>query len=126
MNLKILFQITITEKITACLDFYTKLFDFQVVFENDWYVHLKDVSGIELAFMKLVLENQPEFIKGSYAQSGVIYSLEVFDAKSECERLKALKVEFVLELKHEEQWGQIHFMLKDPSVMVIDVVEQLV
>jgi len=80
---------------------------------------------IELAFMKPGLENWPEFIRGRYAQSGVIYSLEVFDAKAECERLNVLNVEFVLELKHEEQWGQIHFMIKDPSAIVIDLVEQL-
>lgn len=70
------------------------------------------------------LENQPKFLHGSYSGSGMVLSFEVDDAKEEFAKLKELGATFELELKDEE-WGQRHFMLKDPSGMSLDVVQQL-
>lgn len=124
INMKRLFPITITEKLTETKDFYTKYFGFETVFEADWYIHLRHDSGIEIAVMLPKLENQPAFLRGGYAGDGVVYSLEVEDATAEYERLQALGATFIMELKDEE-WGQRHFMLKDPAGMVVDVVEHL-
>ena len=123
-NIKRLFPITITEKLTETKEFYTKLFGFEVVFEADWYIHMRHASGVEIAVMLPNLENQPAFLHGAYAGNGIVYSLEVDDATAEYERLKWLGTTFVLKLKDEE-WGQRHFMMKDPSGIFVDVVQQL-
>lgn len=122
--MKRLFPITITEKLIETKDFYVTLFDFEIVFEAEWYIHMRHASGVELAVMLPNLENQPAFLHGAYAGNGVVYSLEVDDATAEYERLQGLGATFLLELKDEE-WGQRHFMMQDPSGVSIDVVQQL-
>ncbi len=122
--MKGLFPITITAKLVECKEFYTKLFNFDVVFEADWYIHMRHESGIELAVMQPDLSNQPKFLHGAYAGEGVVYSFEVDDAKSEYERLKALGAPIIYELTDEE-WGQRHFILIDPAGVSIDLVQQL-
>jgi uncharacterized glyoxalase superfamily protein PhnB len=81
-------------------------------------------SETELAVILPNLENQSRFLHTQYGGEGVVYSFEVDDAKKEFERIKELKVEIIFDLKDEE-WGQRHFMLKDPSGMIIDIVQQL-
>lgn len=122
--MKKLFPITITEKIRETKDFYVNNFNFEIVFEADWYIHMRHESGIEIAVMLPNLENQPVFLHDSYDGKGVVYSLEVDDASKEYQRLKDLGVAFLLELKDEE-WGQRHFMMQDPAGVAVDVVEQL-
>lgn len=124
MKLQKLFPLTITDKLTACRDFYTTVFGFDVVFEADWYIHLRHESGVELALMLPKLENQPGCIQEQYNGQGIVYSFEVADAKEEYDRMKELGVAIVFELKDEE-WGQRHFMVKDPAGMIIDIVQQM-
>ncbi len=123
-SMKRLFPITITSKLVECKEFYTKFFNFDVVFEADWYIHMRHESGIELAVMRPDLSNQPKFLHRAYAGEGIVYSFEVDDAKSEYERFKALGVPIIYELTDEE-WGQRHFILKDPAGVAIDLVQQL-
>ncbi len=123
--MKKLYPITITEKLVETKDFYTNLFGFEVVFEADWYIHMKHTSGVEVAVMLPNLQNQPTFLHGGYVGNGVVYSLEVDDARAEYERLKGLGASFVLDIKDEE-WGQRHFMMKDPAGVSIDVVQQTI
>lgn len=122
--MKRLFPITVTTKLVECKEFYTKFFNFKIVFEADWYIHMRHESGIELALMQPNLPNQPKFLHGAYAGEGIVYSFEVDDAKSEYERLKALGATIIYELTDEE-WGQRHFILKDPAGVSIDLVQQL-
>lgn len=105
-------------------DFYSKNFDFQVVFEADWYIHMRHESGVEIAVMMPNLSSQPSFLRSAYSGEGTIYSFEVDDANTEYKRLKKLGAEFVYELTDEE-WGQRHFILKDPAGVSIDIVQQL-
>jgi len=124
MKLQKLFPITITDKLTECRDFYTTFFNFKIVFEADWYIHLRHESGTELAVMLPRLDNQPSIIHAPYNGEGVIYSFEAEDAQTEYERLTGLGVTMSYDLKDEE-WGQRHFMVKDPAGVVIDIVQHL-
>ncbi len=51
-------------------------------------------------------------------------TFEVEDAQAEYERLTGLGVTMSYDLKDEE-WGQRHFMVKDPAGVVIDIVQHL-
>ena len=124
MKIKSLFPLTVTHQLDECKQFYTELFGFEVVFEGDWYIQLRHVRGVEIALMKPDLPNQPKFLQAPYSGSGIVYSLEVDDAQSEYDRLKSLNTNFIYGLTDEE-WGQRHFMLRDPAGLTIDVVQQM-
>ncbi|WP_340818261.1 VOC family protein [Methanolobus sp. WCC4] len=124
MGINNLFPVTITDKIGLCKDFYTEYFAFEVIFEAEWYIHLRNGSGIEIAFMLPDLENQPDFLNEPFSGKGIVLSFEVDDAKVEYDRLKGSGAPIVYHLKDEE-WGQRHFMITDPAGMIIDIVQQL-
>lgn len=117
------FTIVVTEKMYECVSFYVKYFGFQIVFDSDWYNHLRD-GKVELAFMRPGLDNQPPELHPEFCGSGVVISFEVDDAEAEFNRLVNLDAPIVVKLRTEE-WGQKHFILRDPSGAYVDVVEQL-
>ena len=119
-----LFLVTITDQLDSCKDFYTEYFAFEVIFEAEWYIQLRNESGIEIAFMLPDLESQPDFLHEPFSGKGVIFSFEVDDAKVEYDRIKDSGVPVIYHLKDEE-WGQRHFMITDPAGMIVDIVQQL-
>lgn len=122
--MKKLYPITITSKLEDCKSFYQDVFDFETVFESDWYIQiLHKASGIEMAFMQPDLENQPSLLHAQYSGNGIVYSFEVEDAASKYEEVK-MKTDSIFYKLTKEEWGQTHFMLKDPAGIVIDVVQQ--
>lgn len=124
--MKKVYPLAITKKIKECASFYTKNFNFTVVFEEDWYIHLlHEKSGAELGFMIPNADNQPKQLHAGFSGNGMVYSFEVEDAKSEYEHLSGKsEVDIVLELK-DEVWGQRHFIVRDPAGIYVDVVQQL-
>ena len=116
------FPVLTTTKLTECRDFYTHYFGFSVVFEADWYIHLASATGIQLGFLQPHHPTQPDFLQAAYGGGGLIYSFEVDNVDEEYEKLKTSDLLMLLHVKTEE-WGQRHFMIKDPSGMVIDVVQ---
>ena len=116
------FPVLTTAKLTECRNFYMQYFGFTVVFEADWYIHLASETGIQLGFLQPNHPTQPDFLQAAYGGSGLIYSFEVNDVDQEYAKLKNSEVPILLQVRTEE-WGQRHFMIKDPSGMVIDVVQ---
>lgn len=124
--MKKVYPLAITDKLKDCSKFYVSHFNFLVVFEEDWYVHLvHKESGAELGFMKPNTESQPEQLHAGLLGSGMVYGFEVTDAKAEFERLKDKSdIDIVLKLK-DEPWGQRHFIIRDPAGVYVDIVQQL-
>jgi uncharacterized glyoxalase superfamily protein PhnB len=85
---------------------------------------MRHESGIELAVMLPNVDNQPNFLHEQYGGKGIVFSFEAVDAQKEYERSKEHDVEIIFDLKDEE-WGQRHCMIKDPSGIIIDIVQQL-
>ena len=122
--MKTIYPLIITDKLKEAAKFHIETFGFKAVFEQDWYVQLlHEQSGAELAFMIPNAENQPAFLHPKFNGEGIVLSFEVDDAKVEYERVSKLGVPFALEYI-EEEWGQKHFIVRDPSGAYIDVVEQ--
>ena len=119
-----LHPLTITNKLTETADFYRTFFDFEQVFTSDWYIQLAHKNGAEIAIMSPNLPNQPEFLHGAYGGTGIVFTFETEDAEKEYRDLQAKDVKFKLELRDEE-WGQRHFILQDPSGVYVDVVQYL-
>ena len=123
--MKAIYPLIITDKIKEAVQFHKDTFGFTAVFEQDWYVQLlHEKSGAELAFMVPNAENQPAFLHPKFNGEGIVLSFEVDDAKAEYERVSGLNgMRFALKYT-EEEWGQKHFIVRDPSGAYIDVVEQ--
>lgn len=117
------FPVLTTANLTECRDFYVRYFGFTVVFEADGYVHPASEGGIQLGFLRPNHPTQPDFLQAAYTGSGVVYSFEVNDVDQEYEKIKKSGVPILLEVKTEE-WGQRHFMIKDPGGMAIDIVQR--
>ena len=68
-------------------------------------------------------DNQPKELHPGFTGSGLVYSFEVDDAKEEYERLSEKEVTMIVPLTDEE-WGQRHFIIRDPAGTYVDVVQQ--
>ena len=113
-----------TDKIIASRDFYTRYFNFEIVFEADWYVSLKSRSNpnYELALLDYRHQSLPE----AYRQParGIVINVEVDNVDEVYNQLKENGLPMVLEIK-SEQWGQRHFITHDPNGILIDVIENI-
>ena len=122
INLKSSFPVFIVASLSEAKSFYTSNFGFNVAFENEWYLHLVSESGIQVGFMLPNQPTQPEIFHKRHTGDGVIFSLEVDDADSAYSIARENGLEIVLDLKSED-WGQRHFVVKDPNGVFIDIVQ---
>lgn len=124
MKISKLHPLTITPKLKETATFYKDFFEFKEIFTSDWYIQLAHKSGAEIAIMLPNLPNQPKFLHAPHAGSGIVFTLETNDATKMYHELKEKNAPIVYELKDEE-WGQRHFILKDPASVYVDVVQYL-
>ena len=126
MQLIKFFSLLATAQPAQSAEFYVKFFDFEVVFEADWAIHLRmrEYPAYELMLLDAQHESLPEAQRLS--AQGLVLSFEVEDV----DMLYAKLVEDAqLPLVHglrDEVWGQRHFMTHDPSGVLIDVIQPIV
>ena len=108
-----------SDNLSASKDFYTKLFDFQVNFDSDWFVHLisKD-KQLELGIIdrtnQIVPKEYQNTPAGFYITFVVESSDDIFDI--------AVKEKFeILEEPIDTMYGQRRLLLKDPNGTLVDV-----
>ena len=113
-----------TDHIAVSRDFYTRYFDFEIVFEADWYVSLKSRTNpaCELALLDYRHSSLPEPYR--HPARGVLINVEVLDVDEAYALLNDQGLPMVLELKSEE-WGQRHFITRDPNGLLIDVIQNI-
>ena len=113
-----------TDKIMESRDFYTNHFDFDVVFEADWYVSLKSRHNpaYELALLDYHHASLPEAYR--HPARGVLINFEVANVDEVYAKLKKAGLPMLLDLKSEE-WGQRHFITHDPNGILIDVIQNI-
>lgn len=117
-----LFPDICTNDIAAARDFYVALFDFQPVYDADWYVQLQapDNPAVQLAFVLRGHETVPAPQADARA-AGVLITLEVPDVDAVHARAQALGLPIAQPLR-SEIFGQRHFMTVDPDGLLVDVV----
>lgn len=129
MNLKSIFPVIATNSIDEARDFYVKYFGFEVVFDAGWYVQLhgrrmeSDVP-LELAFMIPNNESLPPSLQHAFDGKGVFITIEVDEVDTLYQELREAGCEAVVELR-DETWGQRHFITRDPSGSLLDVVKPI-
>ena len=118
------FSVFIVKNIDNAKNFYINNFNFNIAFENEWYLHLVSKTGIQVAFMLPNQPTQPNIFHPQHIGSGIIFSLEVNDADFAYKYARDNSLDIVLKLKSEE-WGQRHFAIKDPNGIYIDIVQTI-
>jgi catechol 2,3-dioxygenase-like lactoylglutathione lyase family enzyme len=122
MQLTSFYPVIGTSRLAEAHEFYTRLFGFETTFEADWYVSLRRTGppSYELALLDHTHPTVPEGYRRPVR--GLLLNFEVADVDAEWERLVVrggLRPE--LELR-SEPFGQRHFIVADPSGVLIDVI----
>jgi uncharacterized glyoxalase superfamily protein PhnB len=118
-----MFPLMVTNNLEAVKQFYETIFGFKAVFyQDDFYLHLVSPNNIQLGFLIPAHASQPEFLQQVMSPNGFNISLEVKDAALAYAEAQKLQLDFAMNLKTEE-WGQVHFMVKDPAGLYLDIIE---
>ncbi len=121
MQLSSFYPVIGTTDVAATANFYQQYFGFEPTFDVDWYVSLK--SSTKPVFELGIVDCNHPSVPPGYANPvrGLILNFEVDDVDAEYKRLVAAGLAMVLQLKDEE-WGQRHFITRDPNGVLIDVI----
>lgn len=112
----------ITDKLEETKEFYTKVLNFGVVFENEFYIllHTPDKSA-EISFLQPNHPSQKPIFQIPFNGKGVYLTIEVENVDEFYEQLKNKGISLEIELR-DEPWGDRHFAIVDPNGIGIDIV----
>ena len=116
-----LYPIVTTPAIAQCRDFYTRAFDARVLFENEWYVHLK-VHDWEVGFLRPNPPKRLPVFQHASITRGLCIAIEVEDVNAAYDQLRKRGLE---PLTKPEQFpsGEVAFSVVDPAGVVLNLVE---
>ena len=124
MKITSYYPVICTDKLAETRAFYETHFDFTPAFESDWYVHLtsRSDSRVNLA----ILDHSHETIPAGYRKpaQGVLINFEVEDVDAVYARVQKAGLNIRLAIR-DEAFGQRHFILADPSGVLVDVVKPI-
>ena len=118
MAIKNFHPLLIVENIENLSNFLVEKFDFEVVFDSDWFKQLAHPAG-QLGIMETNSMNQPDFLHPGFNGQGFVLTVEVEDADS---RYADFDQDIVVHKLVTEEWGQRHFIIRAPENILIDVV----
>ena len=87
-----------------------KHFNFQLVYESDWYIELLSPDMAVGISFTLPQREAGEYYNGR----GIILSMEVEDVDGEHSRLKAAGLRILQDIQ-EKPWGERSFVMDDPN-----------
>ena len=113
------------KKLKESRDFYLRCFGMAVIFEASWVVMLSDRDDGTIT-LGLMSRDHPTNPPGpeTFDGQGMILTIQVGDVAQLHGRLEGLGAPIVYPLT-DEAWGQWRFMTRDPSGVLVDVVEQI-
>jgi catechol 2,3-dioxygenase-like lactoylglutathione lyase family enzyme len=112
----------ITEKLQETKKFYTEVLDFEVSFENEFYLLLHTPNhSAEISFLKPNHSSQKPIFQSEFSGKGVYLTIEVEKVDEVYKQLKEKGVQMEIEIR-DEPWGDRHFAIKDPNGIGIDIV----
>lgn len=121
MKISSFYPVLMTGDVATTAAFYETHFGFRPLFTSDWYVHLQSTedASVNLAVLDGSHGTIPTEGRGQVA--GLLLNFEVPDVDAVYERLSAAKLPILLPLR-DEDFGQRHFITRDPSGTLIDVI----
>ena len=105
-------------------DFFVGVLGLSVTFEASWVVMLS--AGNDRIAIGLMTGDHPARPPGpeTFDGQGAIFTLQVEHADAWYHKLVELDVPLLHALT-DEAWGQRRFMVRDPSGIAVDIVEQI-
>lgn len=117
-----IYPVLMTDDVAASARYFVDAFEFETVFDSDWYVSLRRDSW-ELAFLDATHETIPDGYRTP--ATGMLLNIEVDDADGEYARLTArADTEIALPLRSED-FGQRHFIVVAPGGVLVDVIQPI-
>lgn len=100
-------------------NFYTKLFDFQVNYDSDWFVHLISTSHqLELG----IIDRTNEIVPQEYQKTPEgFYTTFVVDSADEVYEVAKKEGFIIIEAPNNTFYGQRRLLLRDPNGSLVDV-----
>jgi len=117
------YPVVIAADVAATTAFYCTRMGFRPAFESDWYVHLqsKEDPAINLAVLET---GHPTIPQSDLPETSLILNFEVEDVDAVYK--KALREDWpILKPLCDEDFGQRHFIARDPSGTLIDVITSI-
>ena len=113
------------KNLKASRDFYLTHFGMSLVFEASWVVMLSSRTDGAIS-IGLMTADHPSNPPGpeTFDGHGMIMTLQVEDVSGVWARLRQSGVPMIHPLT-DEPWGQRRFITRDPSGILVDVVEQI-
>lgn len=113
-----------TEDVAGTKDFYCENFRFAERFDAPWYCHLQSTEdpAVNIAIVKGDHETIPA--EGRGVTKGIILNFEVEDVDAEYERARSADLPILQSLR-DEDFGQRHFITRDPNGVLIDVIKMI-
>lgn len=124
MKISSFYPVIMTTDVAATAAFYVRHFDFAPAFEADWYVHLtsRSDSAVNIAVLAYDHDTVPDGHRKPLA--GTILNFETDDVDSEYDKAVAAGLP-ILKTLRDEDFGQRHFITRDPSGTLIDVIKPI-
>ena len=116
-----IYPIVTTPEPAACRDFYVKALDARVLFQTDWYVHLKVGNG-EIGFLKPNPPQKLPVFQHARPSAGLTLAIEVPDVKAVYLQMTRRKVQ-TLGKPEKFPNGEWSFSVMDPAGVVLNFVE---
>jgi catechol 2,3-dioxygenase-like lactoylglutathione lyase family enzyme len=125
MQLTSFYPVIHSNDVAATKAFYTTFLGFQVTFESEWYVSLR--QPVEPFYELAIIEQSHQTIPAGYHQNvqGLILNFEVDDVDGEYVRLVEQAGLTPLVPLRSEAFGQRHFIVVDPNGVLIDVIKPI-
>ncbi|WP_299861015.1 VOC family protein [uncultured Hoeflea sp.] len=114
------YPVVITPEVAKTAAFYTEHLGFKPSFEADWYVHLQSVEdpSVNLAILE---EGHPTIPESDAGAPRLILNFEVEDVDAVFARAQR-EGWAILKPLCDEAFGQRHFIARDPSGTMVDVI----
>lgn len=118
------YPVLMTADVAATAAFYVEHFRFKSLFDCGWYVHLQSSEDrrVNLGIVRFDHETVPA--EARRPASGLLINFEVSDPDAVYERVVAAGLPVLRSLR-DEDFGQRHFITRDPNGVLIDVIKPI-
>ncbi len=112
----------ITTRLVESKEFYTKVLNFGVTFENDFHLLLHTPNKkSEISFLLPNHPNQQPIFQKEYQGQGLYFTIEVEDVDEVYKDIRRKGIEVKIDIR-DEPWGDRHFAIEDPNGVGVDIV----
>ena len=120
--MKHLYPIITTPMLYEARDFYVRVLEARVLFQQDWYVHLS-IAGWEIGFLRPNHPQRLPVFQHATLSRGLCLALEVDDVREIHRDMLAKGIELLVPL-NESHGGELAVSVMDPAGVVLNVVER--